>query len=112
MLRSLPRLSAAIVALGSAALIAGGSPACTNTDPDAIDRACPEGQFCSVNLTILHTSDIHSRLFPYEQVITQVDATLGLGDLNTVANVGGVAHMAYILNRERARSGRILHLDS
>lgn len=112
MLRLLPRLSAAILALGGAALVAGGQPACTNTNPDAIEKPCPDGQPCSVNLTILHTSDIHSRLFPYEQVITQVDATLGLGDLNTVANIGGVARMAYILNRERARAGRVIHLDS
>ena len=32
------------------------------------------GRPATVNLTLLHTSDIHSRLFPYEQVITQVDA--------------------------------------
>src|SRR5688572_26270111 len=70
MLRLLPRLSAAILALGGAALVAGGQPACTNTNPEAIEKPCPDGQPCSVNLTILHTSDIHSRLFPYEQVIT------------------------------------------
>lgn len=110
--RMLPRLSAAILALGGAVMLAGSMPACSSNDPNAIEKVCPEGQPCSVNLTILHTSDIHSRLFPYEQVITQVDATLGLGDLNTVSNIGGVARMAYILNRERARSGRVIHLDS
>ena len=68
MMRSFSRLSAAILALGSAVLLAGGESACTNASGETIERACPEGQFCSVNLTILHTSDIHSRLFPYEQV--------------------------------------------
>jgi 5'-nucleotidase / UDP-sugar diphosphatase len=96
----------AIVGLGALA----GQPACSSSD--AAVTPCPPGQTCDVSLTILHTSDIHSRLYPYEQVITQVDATLGLGELNTVANIGGVARMAYVLNRERARSGRVIHLDS
>lgn len=91
-------------------MFGGASPACTNGD--GIERPCPDGKPCQVNLTILHTSDIHSRLFPYEQMITQVDATLGLGELNTVANIGGVARMSYILQRERARAGRVIHLDS
>src|SRR5688572_27226632 len=104
------RISAAFLAIGGLGLLGGAQPACTSGD--GIPSPCPSGQTCDVNLTILHTSDIHSRLFPYEQVITQVDATLGLGDLNTVANIGGVARMAYILNRERARSGRVVHLDS
>lgn len=97
--------------VAGAGLAAATLPACAS-DKDTVKSACPEGTACSVNITLLHTSDIHSRLFPYEQVITQVDATLGLGELNTVANIGGVARMAYILNRERARSGRVLHLDS
>ncbi len=108
----LARVSAAFLALGGAALLAGSMPGCASKDPNSIEEVCPPGQPCQVSLTILHTSDIHSRLYPYEQVITQVDATLGLGDLNTVANIGGVARMAYILNRERARSGRVIHLDS
>lgn len=32
-----------------------------------------------VHLTLLHTSDIHSRLFPYNLQLGQVDAGLGLG---------------------------------
>lgn len=62
-------------------------------------------------LTILHTADIHSRLFPYELEISQTDAALGLGVAGTVATVGGVARVAYILDRERARSDRVLHID-
>ncbi len=106
------RFCAAVLALGGLALSGGSLPACSSVDKDTVSRPCPEGQTCSVNLTLLHTSDIHSRLFPYEQVITQLDATLGLGELNTISNIGGVARMAYVINRERARAGRVLHLDS
>jgi 5'-nucleotidase / UDP-sugar diphosphatase len=73
---------------------------------------CPDGKPCSVRMTFLHTSDIHSRLFPYDQLITQIDSDLGLGALNQVANIGGAARMAYVLGRERARADRVLHLDS
>ncbi len=105
------RVSAALLAIGGLGLLGGSQPACSSAE-EKIERPCPVGQTCDVNLTILHTSDIHSRLYPYEQVITQVDATLGLGEINTVANVGGAARMAYLLNRERARSQRVIHLDS
>lgn len=105
------RLGAALLAAGGLGLLGGAQPACSSNG-ETVERACPDGQPCDVSLTILHTSDIHSRLFPYEQVITQVDATLGLGEIGSVANVGGVARMAHILNRERARSQRVVHLDS
>ena len=110
----LARISAAFLAIGGLGLLAGSQPACTSTvDGGAIEHPCPDpSKPCDVSLTILHTSDIHSRLFPYEQIITQVDATLGLGELNTVANIGGVARMSYVLQRERARAGRSIHVDS
>jgi len=73
---------------------------------------CPPGTTCQTRLTLLHTSDIHSRLLPYDLLITQVDADLGLGALGDVKNVGGIARMAYVLGRERARADRVLHLDS
>jgi len=96
-------------------IVAGavGAPGCAGDGPtQASPCGKAEGQACQVNLTLIHTSDIHSRLIPFEQVITQVDADLGLGSLNSVANVGGVARMAYVIGRERARSERVLHLDS
>src|SRR5687768_15318880 len=105
------RVSAALLALAGFGVLGGTGAGCSSSG-ETIERPCPPGQTCQVSLTILHTSDIHSRLFPYEQVITQVDATLGLGEINTVANIGGVARVAYILNRERARAGRVVHLDS
>jgi 5'-nucleotidase len=63
-------------------------------------------------LTLLHTADIHSRIFPYDLQILQVDSTLGLGTLDEVKNVGGVARLSYLLNRERAKADRVLHIDS
>ncbi len=106
------RLWAAALALGGLAIGAASLPACSETSPTEARPCGPGEKACEVSLTILHTSDIHSRLFPYEQVITQVDATLGLGELNAVANIGGVARMSYVLQRERARAGRVIHLDS
>lgn len=64
-----------------------------------------------VHLTLLHTSDIHSRLFPYNLQIGRVDAGLGLGEADSIANVGGVARISHIIGRERARAGRALHID-
>jgi 5'-nucleotidase/UDP-sugar diphosphatase len=64
-----------------------------------------------VRLTLLHTSDLHSRLYPYNLLVTHIDAQLGLGEIDTITNVGGAARISHILGRERARSGRVLHID-
>ncbi|OGQ92086.1 MAG: hypothetical protein A2289_24090 [Deltaproteobacteria bacterium RIFOXYA12_FULL_58_15] len=61
-------------------------------------------------ITILHTSDIHSRLFPFELAPTATDRNLGIDAGN--APYGGAARLGYLLKRERARSGRVLHVDS
>jgi 5'-nucleotidase len=105
-----PRIAAAMLVAG-AALLAATEPGCTagGSGPQA---PCPPGQTCQVGLTILHTSDIHSRIFPYDLQILQVDSTLGLGTLDEVKNVGGIARLSYVVNRERARADRVLHLDS
>ncbi|MEP7122913.1 MAG: bifunctional UDP-sugar hydrolase/5'-nucleotidase, partial [Byssovorax sp.] len=58
-----------------------------------------------------HTSDIHSRLFPYNAQLGQVDAGLGLGQANSIVNIGGAARVSHIVGRERARASRVLHLD-
>jgi 5'-nucleotidase / UDP-sugar diphosphatase len=76
--------------------------------PDNAEPAKVRGQ---VKLTLLHTADIHSRLFPYALQITQVDATLGLGSVGKVATVGGAARMGHVIQRERARADRVLHID-
>jgi len=105
------RIGASLLAVGGLGVLAGSQPACSSGG-DGPTGPCPPGTTCDVSLSILHTSDIHSRLYPYEQVITQADAVLGLGELNQVANIGGVARLSYLINRERARANRIIHLDS
>jgi 5'-nucleotidase len=98
------------------ALVAGAlgtslaAPGCSSDS--GTSSACPPGQTCQVRLTILHTSDIHSRIYPYDLQILQVDSDLGLGTLNAVKNIGGIARVSYVVNRERARADRVLHLDS
>ncbi|MEZ4301609.1 MAG: bifunctional UDP-sugar hydrolase/5'-nucleotidase [Polyangiaceae bacterium] len=93
----------ALVATAMAAATTGGGGCVTSEPPPPL-----KGQ---VHLTLIHTSDIHSRLFPYNLQIGQVDAGLGLGASGTIANVGGVARISHIIGRERARASRVLHLD-
>jgi 5'-nucleotidase / UDP-sugar diphosphatase len=63
-----------------------------------------------VRLTLLHTADWHSRLFPYFQQVNQTDQNLGLDPAK--APFGGAARMNYLIQRERRHADRILHLDS
>ena len=65
-----------------------------------------------IRATFIHTSDIHSRLFPYNLQITHIDAGMGLGTIDEIVNVGGAARMSYIVNREKARAHRVVHVDS
>jgi 5'-nucleotidase len=90
---------------GGTALACMAAPGCGQTAQPAVQL---KGQ---VHLTLIHTSDIHSRLFPYNAQLGQVDAGLGLGEANTVVNIGGAARVSHIVGRERARSSRVLHLD-
>jgi 5'-nucleotidase / UDP-sugar diphosphatase len=76
--------------------------------PEQVQPKRVNGQ---LKLTLLHTADVHSRLFPYALQITQIDATLGLGVAGEVATVGGAARMAHVIHRERARADRVLHID-
>lgn len=94
-----------------AALLAGAlTAAASGTVGCAENTPTPQlkGQ---VHLTLIHTSDIHSRLFPYNLQLGQIDAGLGLGSAGTVVNVGGAARVSHIIGRERARADRVLHLD-
>lgn len=63
-----------------------------------------------IRLTVLHTSDIHSRLVPYDIAPTKTDRDLGL--IPQAAPFGGAARLAALLKRERARSERVIHVDS
>ncbi|MCC7382048.1 MAG: bifunctional metallophosphatase/5'-nucleotidase [Deltaproteobacteria bacterium] len=67
-----------------------------------------EGQ--DVRLTVLHSSDIHSRLLPYEQTPGLIDRGLGL--CAELQPLGGAARLQHLIKRERGRAQRALHLDS
>jgi 2',3'-cyclic-nucleotide 2'-phosphodiesterase (5'-nucleotidase family) len=89
---------ACLAALGAAA--AG----CT------VEREAPDLVGQDVHLTMIHTSDIHSRLFPYDFVPNRFERDAGLLSVN--APFGGVARIATIAKQIRATSGRSLWLDS
>lgn len=63
-----------------------------------------------VRFTFLHTSDIHSRLLPYDFNPLKTDSDLGL--IPEAGPFGGATRMAALLQRERSRADRVLHLDS
>jgi 5'-nucleotidase len=54
-------------------------------------------------LTLLHTSDIHSRVWPFRSRISTFEASLGLGAAGTLQEVGGLARLGGLLEQERAR---------
>ena len=95
---SSPRAVAALVLLLTCA---GGCPAA----PEPVDLTGVD-----VRLTLLHTSDIHSRVLPYSMIPQFTDRQLGLLEEN--GPFGGAARMKTVLDRERAESARALHLDS
>ena len=78
-------------------------PTATQTDAPAL-----AGQ--DIRLTIIHTSDIHSRLLPYQFDPSFTDNQLGL--LDGAQDYGGISRMAHVIKRERKNAGRSLHLDS
>jgi 5'-nucleotidase len=78
--------------------------------PRAVDGDAPDLTGRPVRLTLLHTGDIHSRLFEYQFEPSFTDESLGLDP--DAGPYGGIAEIAYILRRERAKSGRVLHLDT
>lgn len=62
------------------------------------------------SLTLLHTSDVHSRLWPFRDRISRRDAERGLGAEGELTEVGGAARLATLLSEHR-RAGA-LWLDS
>ncbi len=63
-----------------------------------------------VRLTFLHTSDIHSRLLPYDFAPLKTDVDLGL--IPEVGPFGGITRLASLIKRERKNADRVIHLDS
>ncbi len=99
-----------VLHLARRALLAGAAAAALSTAGCNNPPPTPElhGQ---VHVTFLHTADIHSRLFPYDLQLGEVDAGLGLGASGAIVNVGGAARVSHVVGRERARADRVLHLD-
>ena len=122
--------TAAAILLG--AVLSLGLSGCTYT------REPEDLRGLDVRMVLIHTSDVHSRLFPYQYAPNTPDRNLGLLALPGVcrddgvcstdfgrscksdddcidfptANVGGIARMATLVKRERGLAPRSLHLDS
>jgi 5'-nucleotidase len=75
-----------------------------------VERPQPNLVGQDIHLTVIHTSDIHSRLFPYNFVPNTFDQDYGLLPAN--APFGGIARIATIVKRIRRESARSLWLDS
>ncbi|MBM4372005.1 MAG: bifunctional metallophosphatase/5'-nucleotidase, partial [Deltaproteobacteria bacterium] len=58
----------------------------------------------------LHTSDMHGRLLPYRMQVTLTDEELGLRQ--ELEPFGGIARVAHLVDRERARGGRVLYVET
>jgi 5'-nucleotidase/UDP-sugar diphosphatase len=63
-------------------------------------------------LTLLHSSDLHSRVWPSRSRVSAFDAELGLGEEGELAEVGGLTRLATLLERERERAPDAVWLDS
>jgi 5'-nucleotidase/UDP-sugar diphosphatase len=75
-----------------------------------VERPQPNLVGQDIRLTLIHTSDIHSRLFPYNFVPNTFDQGYGLLPVN--APFGGIARIASLAKKIRATSNRSLWLDS
>lgn len=84
--------------------LCGALAACTVT------RETPDLVGQDIRLTFIHTSDIHSRLFPYNAEANRFDEDYGLR--NDLKPFGGAARMSTVVNNIRASSSRSLWLDS
>jgi 5'-nucleotidase / UDP-sugar diphosphatase len=86
------------------ALVACFASACT------VQREQPQLVGQDVRVTFIHTSDIHSRLIPYNIVPGRIDQNYGL-ELGA-GPYGGIARIGSIVKRERAAASRSIWLDS
>jgi 5'-nucleotidase/UDP-sugar diphosphatase len=89
------------MSIGALVLIAS---ACT------IQTEQQELQGATINLAILRTSDIHSRLFPYDLKPNSHDQGDGL--YTQTAPYGGLERIGALIARERQRGERVLYIDS
>src|SRR5665647_1518885 len=90
----------AVVVATVAATVGGGSCTVSQPQPNLVGQ--------DIRLTFIHTSDIHSRLFPYNFVPNVFDRADGL----QMPPYGGIAKIATLAKRIRASSNRSIWLDS
>ncbi|HEV8247041.1 MAG TPA: metallophosphatase, partial [Polyangiaceae bacterium] len=64
------------------------------------------------NLLLLHTSDLHSHVFPSQFVAGELDSARGLGVAGESLSAGGLARLGTLLARERLAAPDSLYLDS
>ncbi len=95
---------APLTALLAATLLGVGAQGCASAGESvSLDQR-------EVRLTLLHTADWHSRLFPYQFRVPATDVGLGLQQER--GPFGGAARMNWLIQRERAHADRVLHLDT
>ena len=63
-----------------------------------------------IKVVFMHTSDIHSRLIPYNMDVMLTDKKQGLDQKN--APFGGITRLAAVINQERRDSPRMVYIDS
>lgn len=80
------------------------STACT------VERPQPKLVGQDIRLTFIHTSDIHSRLYPYNFVPNRFDQDYGLLQAN--APFGGISRIATLAKNIRKTTDRSLWIDS
>src|ERR1043165_6568400 len=75
-----------------------------------VDRKQPNLVGQDIRLTVIHTADIHSRLFPYTFDPNGFDQGFGLLPQN--APFGGIARISSVVKTIRKDAARSLWLDS
>ncbi len=86
--------------------------------PTTVDAPPPAITGQDVRLTLLHTSDLHSRMLPYHYAPLYTDNTLGMPDADELCCeaedrcYGGMARLSWVIERERETAGRCLVFDT
>lgn len=62
-------------------------------------------------VALLHTADLHSRVWPFSERVAPFEAELGLGPAGSLQELGGFARLASVVEEQRQR-GAELWLDS
>jgi len=70
----------------------------------------PKTKGRDIRVTFIHTTDIHSRILPFEHATLYTEEKLGMSP--DKENYGGIARIASVIKEERKKAGRLLHLDS